>query len=117
MVATQQDLGDNVTAKFGGTSVLWKLQNPIPSRKGIVPAALLITQHTWYHSDCGVDYNHRSHFPSVEDVVADTQFDWVKNIDDALIKTFVTTAEQNHSIHLRDLFYATLVESIALGCR
>jgi hypothetical protein len=116
MIAAKEDLRNNISLEITGPRVLREFENAITAGKGVVPRTKFIAQDAGYHSNRCVNHNHRGNFAPVKDKISDAQFHWLKDIEHPLVKTLVTSTQQDQSGHLPELLDDRLNEPIALGC-
>lgn len=104
VVTRKQYLGNFQAAVLTRPSVLRVFQPTIPLGKGIVHAAFFVTEYAGRQPHYGVNHDHRADFAAVEDVIADRNFIGLKEIDHPLIETFITPAEEDQPLVLRQFF-------------
>lgn len=117
MITAQENFGDAMAEVFRRTGVLRKLQHAIAARERILPTALFISKDTRDHADGRIDDNHRGDFPTIENEVADTQFQRPEYFDDSMVEALVATAQQDQSTVRSELFNAMLTQSLPLRCQ
>ena len=84
--------------KFPRPRVLGTLEQPIAGRKRIVHRTALVSQHAGDQADHGIHQHHGRDFAAVEHEIADGDFVRLQDVDDALIKSLVTSAEQDEPL-------------------
>ena len=98
VVTAQQDFRHRVTTKFTWPSVLRGFQESISCRERVVLVAPLISQYAGYKSHEAVDQDHSRNFSAVQDEIPDGDFVGPQDVDDSLVKTFVSAAQQQVSL-------------------
>ena len=117
MISAQQDLGDLPSPKLSWPRVLGKLEQSIAGRKRIVDRTALVSQYAGNQANDGIDQHHGRDFSTVEHEIADGDFVRPQNIDDTLIEPLITSAQQDESFVMTQLFDYLLLEPAALGCQ
>src|SRR5438105_3288432 len=115
VVAADEDLGHFVAAKFARAGILGKFQQPVAagrvaSGEGIVLTAFFVAQNAGDEANTSVDDRHRRYLAAVEDIISYRNFVGLQNIENALVKPFISAAEEQEPRLGGQLFHDFLVQ-------